>query len=223
MTSNVWNQVLSIAEKVENKIQQYGSALPPVDSEYNWYNSLYTGDLYRKAHVEMVDKRDSHKILILHCTIFPHYDNPGPIWGFDAVCGANKITGAFHDLSSGGDPNNTIIQWFSRRSAELSWNKRRELPTWASDIFSPYIIAAGNVSDQQELAALENLVLESLDYYLSHLPESREPGSDYWSVQSRYNKNNKLNPHVVKSMVSMGVPESTMKRFIDEVLYPEDR
>ena len=221
--SKVWDRVLQVAEQVEQKFKDTGELIPYVADGFDWYNRIYTGKTYRRAHVEIVDKREDFKILILHCTIFPHYNDPSPIWGFDAVCGANKITGAFHDVSSGGDPDHAMLQWFARQSAGLVWNKKRELPDWAKEIFSPYIIAAGNVSEDSELDTLTGLAINSLDYYLANVGKTAQDVADYYPYQKKYNQNNKLNPHVMRSMISMGVPEEKIRQFIDQVLYPEER
>jgi len=221
--SKVWDRVLQVAEQVEQKFKDTGELIPYVADGFDWYNRIYTGKTYRRAHVEIVDKREDFKILILHCTIFPHYNDPSPIWGFDAVCGANKITGAFHDVSSGGDPDHTMLQWFAQQSAGLVWNKKRELPDWAKEIFSPYIIAAGNVSEDSELDTLTGLAINSLDYYLANVGKTAQDVVDYYPYQKKYNQNNKLNPHVMRSMISMGVPEEKIRQFIDQVLYPEER
>jgi hypothetical protein len=221
--SKVWDRVLQVAEQVEQKFKDTGELIPHIVDGFDWYNRIYTGKTYRRAHVEIVDKRENFKILILHCTIFPHYNDPSPIWGFDAVCGANKITGAFHDVSSGGDPNHKMLEWFAQRSAGLVWNKKRELPDWAKEIFSPYIIAAGNVSEDSELDTLIDLAMTSLDYYLANVGNTAQDVVDYYPYQKKYNQNNKLNPHVMRSMISMGVPEEQIRRFIDQVLYPEER
>jgi hypothetical protein len=223
--SKVWDRILALASTVESRFAATGELIPEQASidGYDWYNKIYTGKTYRRAHVEIVDKREDFKILILHCTIFPHYTDPSPIWGFDAVCGANKITGAFHDVSSGGIPNHFMVEWFAEQSQALTWNKKRELPEWAAEIFSPYIIAAGNVSEDAELDMLTTLALTSLDYYLENVGKTAQDEIDYYPVQLKYNQNNKLNPHVKRSMISMGVPEPVITKFIDEVLYPEAR
>jgi hypothetical protein len=116
-----------------------------------------------------------------------------------------------------------MLKWFADRSAELTWNKKRELPDWAKEIFSPYIIAAGNVSEDAELDTLINLAVTSLNYYLENVGKTAQAEIDYYPFQKKYNQNNKLNPHVKRSMISMGVPEEVITKFIDDVLYPEDR
>lgn len=221
--SKVWDKISALAADIESRFKQFGTLVPDAADGYDWYNRIYTSDRFRRAHVEIVDRRQDHKILVLHCTIFPHYNDPSPIWGFDAVCGASKITGAFHDLSSGGMPDHFMIQWFAERSQALTWNKKRPLPDWAQEIFSPHIVAAGNVSEDAELEALSDLALTTLDYYMQHVGTTAQDKIDYYPVQLRYNQNNKLNPHVRRSMISMGVAESVIDQFIDQVLYPETR
>ena len=100
----VWNKIEELAGWIEQQFQQTGQLESEPLDQYDWYNRLYTSTSYRRAHIQIVDKRSTHKIYILHATIFPHTNDPSPIWGFDAVCGLNKITGAFHDFSPAGDP-----------------------------------------------------------------------------------------------------------------------
>lgn len=221
MTSLIWNNIESLAKNIESKFQATGTRVQEKEEKYNWYNAIYTSARYRRAHIEIVDKRESHKIYILHCTIFPHFNDPSPIWGFDAVCGPNKITGAFHDFSSAGDPNHYMMRWFADNTKNIVWRKERVLPDWAVKIFSPAMVAAGNINELEELSSLCNLGLTTLDYYLSNVGNTQESGADYHMAQNRYCYHQKQNPHVVNSMVSMGVPLDTMKLFVNEVLFPE--
>jgi hypothetical protein len=137
------------------------------------------------------------------------------------VCGPNKITGAFHYFSSAGDPDHFMITWFKDLTSRVEWNKPRELPEWAQKIFSPAMIAAGNLQEDSEIDQLCNIAETTLDYYLSHVGITQESGFDYHMAQNFYCHWQKQNPHVVRSMVSMGVKEATMKRFVEEILFPE--
>lgn len=221
MTSIVWNKIEQLAQNIELYFQKTGTKIKEKESDYNWYNSIYTSNRYRRAHIEIVDHRESHKIFILHCTIFPHFNDPSPIWGFDAVCGPNKITGAFHDFSSAGDPGHFMMNWFAEETKDYGWRKPRELPMWAKQIFSPNMIAAGNVQEGQELEDLCSIALKSLEYYLKNVGITQESGADFHMAQNRYCYYQKQNPHVINSMVAMGIPEATMKTFVSEVLFPE--
>lgn len=220
--SAIWNKVEQFAHSLEQKFKQTGQEINSEHTgNYSWHNSIYSSNRYRRAHIEIVDFRDSHKIYILHCTVFPHFNDPSPIWGFDAVCGPTKITGAFHDFSFGGDSNHAMMQWFAEESAKLSWRKPRDLPPWARAIFSPAMIAAGNVNDSPELDSLLDIGNRSIDYYLSRVGLTQDSGLDYHMAQNRYCFHQKQNPHVINSMVSMGIPREQMERFVQEILFPE--
>jgi len=222
MTVDLWNRTAQLAEKIEYALSLTDNrALSNNEEQYNWHNKFYHCNRYRRAHVEIVDNRASHKLYILHCTIFPHYNDPSPIWGFDIVCGQSKITGAFLDFSNAGDPDHSMMKWFSKQTKDIAWNKPRNLPEWAKQIFSPAMVAAGNINTEEEFDALETLALRSLHYYLANVGYTQESGMDYHMAQNRYCYYQKQNPHVVNSMVSMGVPEDTMKQFVSELLFPE--
>ena len=215
----VWDKIESLASYIEQRFDETGVLLDS-PHEYAWYNKIYTSTGYRRAHIEIVDFRATHKIYILHCTIFPEINNPAPIWGFDAVCGANKITGAFHDFSwSGGCPE--MESWFADRVKGIAWNKPRELPEWARKIFSSDMVAAGNVQAGVELDGLIELAKDTLDYYLANVHNYKQDGLDNTAHQNNYCHWQKQNPHVIRSMVAMGVEEATMRQFVDEILFPE--
>jgi hypothetical protein len=220
--TDVWSKIETLAKHFESRFNETGEIIEgTLNTDYNWHNSLWTSAAYRRAHVEIVDHRESHKVYILHCTIFPHYNDPSPIWGFDAVCGPNKITGAFHDFSSAGDPTHPMMKEFEKLAAKYQWNKPRELPDWAKAIFSKNMVAAGNVSTDIEIDSLCNLAAHSLDYYLSEIGRTQESLFDFHMAQNRYCHYQKQNPHVVRSMVSMGIPEAKITKFVEEVLFPE--
>lgn len=219
--THIWNRIEQLASQIENRFKETGEQYTESEHNYDWYNKLYRSLKYRRAHIEIVDKRNSHGILILHSTIFPHFNDCSPIWGFDAIAGANKITGAFHDFSSAGDPRHEMIKWFFHRVKNLEWSKPRSLPEWAQQIFSPGMIAAGNISDEKEIDLLSETALDSLNYYLENVGITQESGADFHMAQNRYCYYQKQNPQVVRSMVSMGVPVQTITNFVDQILFPE--
>lgn len=217
----VWDKISKLAADIEDKFKNTGEPLQGSHHNYSWYNSLYSSNRYRRAHVEIVDNRDTHNLYILHVTVFPHFNDPSPIYGFDAVCGPNKITGAFHDFSHAGDPQSPMYLWFKARVHGLEWNKPRALPEWAQQIFSPAMVAAGNLQDETEIDQLCNTALTTLDFYLKNVGIGQQDVADYHMAQNRYCHWQKQNPHVVKSMVSMGVPEDKIRSFVRDVLFPE--
>jgi hypothetical protein len=222
MTSEIWQAVSLLALDIEYQFKLTGEPVSDHDtSQYNWYNAIYSSNRYRRAHIEIVDNRDTHRIYILHCTIFPHFNDSAPIWGFDVVCGPNKITGAFHDFSLPGYDNHAMSLWWEQTAKQYSWSKNRNLPEWARSIFSPYMIAAGNISSSEEVNNLCNLARTSLEYYLKNVGNSQESGAEYHERHNFYCRKQKQNPHVINSMVAMGVPKETMQTFVNQVLFPE--
>jgi hypothetical protein len=49
----------------------------------------------------------------------------------------------------------------------------------------------------------------------------QQSGFDFHQAQNRYCHYQKQNPQVVRSMVAMGIEEAKIKRFVEEVLFPE--
>lgn len=216
----VWDKIEQLALDLQRKFNETGTKYSE-NNEDGWANYLYSSSAYRRAHVEIVDFREQHNIYILHCTVFPHFNDPSPIYGFDAVCGPNKITGAFHDFSISGDPTSFMWLWFNAKVHGLEWNKPRQLPEWAQQIFSRAMVAAGNLQDEAEIDQLCNTALTTLDFYLSNVGRDQQDIADFHMAQNRYCHWQKQNPHVIKSMVAMGIPEDKMKQFVNEVLFPE--
>lgn len=216
----VWNKVEELSEFLKNQFELTGT-LTSNDNVNGWQNYIYESARYRRAHVEIVDFRETHKIYILHSTVFPHFNDPSPIWGFDAVCGPNKITGAFHDFSFAGENCHPMYLWFKAKVHYLEWNKLRKLPEWAEQIFSPAMIAAGNLQEDCEVQQLCDTARTTVDFYLKNVGLTQESGMDFHMAQNRYCYWQKQNPHVINSMVSMGIPREDMERFVNTVLFPE--
>lgn len=220
--SDVWTKIEQLARHFESRFDATGERIgDDLNHEYEWHNQLWSSPTYRRAHLEIVDHRESHRLYIVHCTVFPHFNDPSPIWGFDAVCGQRKITGAFHDYSLSGDSDSPMYLWFRDHVKDLEWNKPRELPEWARMIFSPAMVAAGNLQEESEIDQLCATAIKTLDYYLDNVGLAQQDIADYHMAQNRYCHWQKQNPHVVRSMVSMGIDETKMRRFVDQVLFPE--
>jgi hypothetical protein len=83
------------------------------------------------------------------------------------------------------------------------------------------MVAAGNLREEVEVNQLCNLAKETLDYYLKNVGKAQQDVADYHMAQNRYCHYQKQNPQVVRSMVAMGIEEVKIKRFVEEVLFPE--
>jgi phycocyanobilin:ferredoxin oxidoreductase len=225
--SQVWDTLIEIQHLLEDNFSRTGREVNESGMErFNqpgWVNRIWTSDQYRRAHVDVVDARESKGLWMMHCCIFPHTHNPAPIYGFDIIAGKNKITGCFHDYSKAGDSEHPMMDWFADEAQKLSWNKTRKLPDWAERIFSPSMIAAGNVSDEEELEQIFAMARTTLDHYLSTVAETNNTAVDTTEAQNYYCENQKQNPHTPRVMVSLGLSEEDVRMFIQECLFPEIR
>jgi len=219
----VWPEANKLADNIINKFAGY--EVVQIDPKYEhhsdnftWKNYLWTCSRFRRAHIEIVDATKNHKMWVMHMCIFPHYDSPDPIFGFDVVCGKNKITGAFHDFSRVS--NSHVYDWYQDKMSKVEWNKPRELPGWAKAIFSPNMVAAGNIQTQEELDQLTQTVIDNLDYYLYNIG-TVDKWKQHFEAHNNYCKNQKLNPHTPAMMVNFGVDKTVFMNFMDEILFPE--
>ncbi len=225
--SQVWDTLIEIQHLLETSFEKTGveSFEPGMDrfNQPGWVNRVWTGDRYRRAHVDVVDARSSKGLWMMHCCIFPHTHNPAPIYGFDVIAGKNKITGCFHDYSPAGDPNHPMIEWFGDEVAKLEWRKQRELPDWAQRIFTKHMVAAGNVQEEDELEQIFALARTTIDHYLFTVAETNHTAADTTFEQNYYAQNQKQNPHTPRVMVSLGLSEEDVRVFIQDCLFPEIR
>lgn len=224
-TSKVWETLIEIQQLLESSFDRTGSEIfePGMDrfNQPGWVNRVWSSDRYRRAHVDVVDARSSKGLWMMHCCIFPHTHNPAPIFGFDVIAGKNKITGCFYDFSAAGDPEHPMMYWFRDEADKLEWRKERVLPDWAQRIFSKSMVAAANVSDEEELAQIVAMAKNGVNHYLETVGETNNTVEDTTYNQNYYAQNQKQNPHTPKVMVSLGLTEEDVKVFIQECLFPE--
>ena len=159
-----------------------------------WINRVWSSDSYRRAHVDVVDARETKGLWMMHCCIFPHTHNPAPIFGFDVIAGKNKMTGCFIDYSPTEDKFHPMLDYFGEEVSRYEWIKKRELPDWAKRIFSGHMVAAGNVSDESELAQISSLANILVNHYLETVAETNNTSTDTTSYQNYYCDNQKQNP-----------------------------
>lgn len=188
-----------------------------------WVNTLYTSDAYRRAHVDVVDARETKGLWMMHVCIFPHVHNDGPIFGFDVIAGKNKMTGAFHDFSPTTNIEHRMIDAFEWTANQLAWKRERELPEWAKQIFTENMIAAGNVKEEEEVSQLVEVVEDNLIYYLNTIGEFNGRGNEKLGIQSQNNYAywQKQNPHTPRTMKSLGLNEDDVDLFVEKCLFPE--
>jgi len=225
--SKVWDTLIEIQDRLIDAFDATGIEIQePGMSRFNqpgWINRVWQSDSYRRAHIDVVDARDSKGLWMMHCCVFPRLDNNGPIFGLDVIAGERKITGFFHDYSRTVTAEHPMIAAFGEEVAKLEWRKERELPEWATAIFSPHMVAAGNVNSDEELQQLLDLSLDSIDAYLTDIANyNNEADTDeVKAAQNRYAHYQKQNPHTPRTMTSLGLNEDDVRIFVQECLFPD--
>jgi phycocyanobilin:ferredoxin oxidoreductase len=223
--SKVWETLINIQHTLEASFDRTGTEQfePGMDrfNQPGWINRVWSSASYRRAHVDVVDARETKGLWMMHCCIFPHIHNPAPIFGFDVIAGKNKMTGCFIDYSPAGDQFHPMVEYFGEEVARYEWVKKRELPDWAKRIFSTHMVAAGNVSDDSELAQISSLASILVNHYLETVGETNNTAVDTTSYQNYYCDNQKQNPHTPKVMASLGLNEDDIRVFIQECLFPD--
>ena len=221
----LWDQLIELQLCFEDQFNQTGNivseASNDIFSHKGWVHRVWTSDLYRRAHIDIIDERETRGLWMLHCCIFPHTHNPAPIFGFDVVAGRNKITGCFHDYSPAGDKNHPMITWFENEVNNLHWNKLRTLPDWAVRIFTPSMIAASNVQSSEEITQIFTTASVTSKYYLANVASTNNTVNSTVAEQNYYAQNQKLNPHTPKVMAALGLDDREVDIFIHECLFPE--
>ena len=207
-------------ERLHDRLLGTFSRYSTVDEghDFSWPNYVFGADTFRRAHLDIVDARQTKRLYMLHLTVMPNTNDPSPIFGFDIIAGETKVTGAFHDFSPVGR-DHPLLGWFADRVKNRVWSKQRELPEWARNIFSSSMVAAGNIQDSQELANVIELVEENLNHYLGQVGGISD--DDYTQQQNWYCHNQKKNPHTPRVMEALGLSPAEVERFIHTCLFPE--
>jgi len=215
--SMIFNRLIRASDNFLDVLARKGIPVEE-DHDFDWPNYVFRSGVFRRAHLDVVDARDTKKLYMMHLCIFPHTNDPGPIYGFDLIAGPNKVTGAFHDFSPGYDKQHYMLDWFHNRVDDMEWSKKRELPQWARNIFSGSMVAAGNINTMEELDEVLSLANETLSYYLNNI--GTVSYIDSTDAQNWYCHNQRQNPHTPKVMESLGFDSETVERFISSCLFP---
>jgi phycocyanobilin:ferredoxin oxidoreductase len=189
-----------------------------------WVNRVWANENIRRAHIDVVDARESKGLWMMHVCVFPELTNGGPIYGFDVIAGKSKMTGAFHDFSpSSGGWDHPMIQGYKDSVEEFIPKKQRELPQWAKNIFTDKMLAAGNVNTEEETAAIINIALNNLRAYFDEIGEFQNTATitDTVKAQNWYCDNQRQNPHTPSVMKSLGLNEADVDKFCTEMLFPK--
>ena len=135
--SVIWNKLIETQDRIlgifdEFAVEKEEKTLNKFHQPENgWLNKVWANPHVRRAHIDVVDVRDSKGLWMMHVCCFPTLTNDAPIYGFDVIAGKNKMTGAFHDFSaSSGGEDHPLVDWYQDAVADFIPSKKRELPEW---------------------------------------------------------------------------------------------
>ena len=104
----------------------------------------------------------------------------------------------------------------------LEWIKPRELPDWAKEIFSGDMIAVGNIREGHELDQFISVTSQLVTYYLKNMENCAYVSNrDTLPILNKYCSNQKLNPHLHRSILAMGISEEDKESYVNNVLFEE--
>lgn len=227
--STIWNKLIDCQNEIIEIFDEQATEINEAGLDYfnrpdnGWINRVWANDNIRRAHIDVVDARDSKGLWMMHVCIFPTLDNPAPIYGFDVIAGKNKMTGAFHDFSPSADPDHPMIQGYYDSVEHFVPEKQRELPEWARNIFTGKMLAAGNVKTEEEATEIIRIAMSNLRAYFDEVGETKGEGDPTLVApcQDYYCHNQQQNPHTANVMKSLGLPEEDVDRFCTDMLFPK--
>jgi len=193
------------------------------NEELGWVNRTWKNEYIRRAHVDVVDVRERKGLWMAHVCLFPELTNGGPIYGFDIIAGKNKVTGAFHDFSTLLQKDHPLTNWFVEETKWYKPSKERELPDWAKAIFSPGMIAAGNINTEDELNKICTMATSNLNNWIDKIRnhDGEATKEEVIKAQNFYCEHQQQNPHTPRVMQSLGLPDEDIKLFCSDNLFPK--
>ena len=228
--SIIWNKLIECQNEIIDIFDKHATEIQEEGLDYfnrpdnGWINRVWANDFVRRAHIDVVDVRESKGLWMMHVCCFPTLDNGSPIYGFDVIAGKRKMTGAFHDFSaSSGGEDHPLCEWYLDAVKDFIPTKKRELPEWAKNIFSEGMIAAGNVATEEEAVAICKLAVDNLKVWFESVPEyaGEQPVDFTAGSQDYYCHNQQQNPHTPRVMKSLGLNEADVDEFCTNALFPK--
>lgn len=227
--SVIWNQLIQCQTDIIEIFNEYAQEIEePGLSRFNqpdggWINRVWSNGSVRRAHIDVVDARESKGLWMMHVCCFPDLQNDSPIYGFDVIAGAKKMTGAFHDFSPSSNLEHPMIDGYRDSVRDFIPTKQRELPEWAKNIFTDSMLAAGNVRTEEEAVAIIEIALNNLRAWFQEVPlsDGNAQIEIVAAAQDYYCHNQQQNPHTPNVMKSLGLPEEDVDIFCRDMLFPK--
>jgi phycocyanobilin:ferredoxin oxidoreductase len=227
--SEIWDVLIDCKDTIIDVFDEHCEEIEePGMSQFNkpdsgWINRVWKSTSVRRAHIDVVDARDTRGLWMMHVCVFPQLDNDAPVYGFDVIAGKNKMTGAFLDYSPMLSADHPMCEGYLESVQDFVPKKQRTLPEWATNIFSEGMVAAGNVNTTGEAKDIVNLALMNLEAYFAEIDLYAGVGDpvEVAAAQNYYCENQQQNPHTPKTMKSLGLDEAEVDLFCKDMLFPK--
>lgn len=223
----LWNRLNSYAEYIFNSFdehfERWDNEAYTEDMHFpGWKDTFWHSDQIYKAHLKTIVPENGKGLWLMHVNVFPDPSVELPILGFDIVAGPKKITGSFMDYSPLHGFQHPYNDYMKQSVANLEWNKPRELPPWAKEIFSENMIAVGNINTEEELDQFIMVTSDLVTHYLENLEQNAfKTNRNTIPILNKYCSNQKLNPHLHRSILAMGISEADKDAYVNSVLFEE--
>ena len=226
--STIWNKLIACQNEIISTFERHCEEIeePGLDAfhqpDNGWINRVFSNQHVRRAHIDVVDARETKGLWMMHVCVFPVLNNPSPIYGFDVIAGKNKMTGAFHDFSPSAYRIHPMLNLYFDSVRDFIPNKQRELPDWAKRIFTDKMLAAGNVNTDEESQQIIDIAVANLRMYMEEVGkyDNYLDGDGVKVAQNHYCNHQKQNPHTPKVMKSLGLDEAMVDTFCKDMLFP---
>ena len=227
--SVIWNRLIECQNDIIDIFNNYAEEIEEEglnafnQPENGWINRVWANSSVRRAHIDVVDARNTKGLWMMHVCCFPALNNDAPIYGFDVIAGKNKMTGAFHDFSPSATINHPMIDGYKESVEEFIPKKQRELPEWARNIFTDKMLAASNVKTEEEAVEIINIAKNNLVAYFDEVSLFDGNGNrdEVAAAQDYYCHNQQQNPHTPRVMKSLGLNPDDVDVFCRDMLFPK--
>jgi phycocyanobilin:ferredoxin oxidoreductase len=224
--SEIWDTLIDCQNEIIEIFDSNAEEIfEPGMEQFNkpgWINRVWQSYSVRRAHIDVVDARDTRGLWMMHVCVFPVLSSDAPIYGFDVIAGKNKMTGAFLDFSKTVHHEHDMYLEYQDMVKEFVPTKERNLPEWATNIFSDSMIAAGNVNTTEESNKIVTLALDAMKYYFENIINYVGNADERLvaDAQNWYCDNQTQNPHTPRVMKSLGLDEHDVDVFCKKMLFP---
>ena len=90
----IWERLIKLEEEIIGVLNKHLTEYnePGMDrfNKPGWTNRTWSNMSIRRAHVDVVDARETKGLWMAHICLFPMKKNGGPIYGFDIIAGKKK-------------------------------------------------------------------------------------------------------------------------------------